>query len=78
MSTPNLFRRLQDLLPDDPQLSGQITGSLGDGRVRVELPGGGFLNALNPAGFAVGTWVYMKGIAIIGEAPDLPYVLIEI
>lgn len=78
MNTINLFRRLQELLPSDPQLSGQITGSLGDGRVRIELPGGGALDALNPSGLAVGAWVYVKGGAIIGEAPDLPYVLIEI
>nr|WP_295937346.1 hypothetical protein [uncultured Acidovorax sp.] len=78
MSKTNLFRRLQELLPDEPQLSGQITGSLGSGRVRIELPGGGALEALNPSGLAVGTWVYVKGGAIIGEAPDLPYVLIEI
>ncbi len=78
MSKTNLFRRLQELLPDAPLLSGQITGSLGDGRVRIELPGGGALDALNPAGLAVGTWVYVKGGAIVGEAPDLPYVLIEI
>lgn len=78
MNTINLFRRVRDLLPDDPQLSGQITGSLGDGRVRIELPGGGVLEVLNPSGFAVGTWVYVKGTAILGEAPDLPYVLIEI
>ena len=78
MSKTNLFRRLQELLPDAPLLSGQITGSLGDGRVRIELPGGGALDALNPAGLADGTWVYVKGGAIVGEAPDLPYVLIEI
>ena len=75
MSKTNLFRRLQELLPDEPLLSGHITGSLGDGRVRIEMPGGG---ALDPAGLAVGTWVYVKGGAIVGEAPDLPYVLIEI
>lgn len=44
--------------------------------VRIELPGGAVLDASTR--LADGTWVYVKGGAIVGEAPDLPYVLIEI
>ena len=45
---------------------------------RVELTGGGLLNVRNPTALAVGKWVYVKSGAILGEAPVLPYVLIEI
>ena len=79
MNAINLYLYLQDLQQPDPlQQKGQIQADLGGGMCRVELTGGGLLNVRNPTALAVGKWVYVKSGAILGEAPVLPYVLIEI
>lgn len=79
MSTTNLYLFLKDLQQPEPlQQKGQIKADLGGGMCRVQLAEGGLLNVRNPTSLAIDKWVYVKGGAILGEAPVLPYVLIEI
>lgn len=78
MTTTNLFKRLRQLLPDEPVLTGQVSAVHGDGMATVDLPGSGQLRVRNPLGQQEGASVYVQGQAITGEAPQLPYVLMEI
>lgn len=78
MTTTNLFKRLQQLLPSDPVLTGTVTAVDFGGMATVELPGGGQLRVRNPLGHELGNAVYVQGQAITGDAPQLPYVRIEI
>jgi hypothetical protein len=78
MTTTNLFKRLQQLLPAEPLLTGTVSAVDGDGMATVDLPGGGNLRVRNPLGSALGDSVYIQGQAITGDAPQLPFVRIEI
>lgn len=78
MST-NLYKRLLSLLPDDPVQSGTVAAAYADGTALVTLDGGGGqLRVRNPLGRAVAAKVYVKAGEIMGDAPVLPYVLIEV
>lgn len=78
MST-NLYKRLLSLLPDDPVQSGAVAAVYADGTALVTLDGGGGqLRVRNPLGRAVAAKVYVKAGEITGDAPVLPYVLIEV
>lgn len=78
MST-NLYKRLLSLLPDDPVQSGTVSLVYSDGTALVTLDGGGGqLRVRNPLGRAVAAKVYVKAGEITGDAPVLPYVLIEV
>ncbi len=78
MST-NLYKRLLSLLPDDPVQSGSVSLAYSDGTALVTLDGGGGqLRVRNPLGRAVAAKVYVKAGEITGDAPVLPYVLIEV
>lgn len=78
MTSSNLFKRLQALLPEAPVLTGEVAETYADGTVLITLPGGGSLRVRNPLGHSVAATVYVQGGAVIGDAPALPYVLIEI
>lgn len=79
MNSTNLYLYLKDVQQPEPlQQKGQIKADLGTGMCRVELAEGGLVNVRNPSGLAVYKWVYVKEGSILGEAPVLPYVLIEI
>lgn len=78
MST-NLYKRLLSLLPDDPVQTGAVTAVYADGTAQVTLDGGGgLLRVRNPLGKALSAKVYVKAGEITGDAPVLPYVLIEV
>lgn len=78
MST-NLYKRLLSLLPDDPVQSGSVSLAYSDGTALVTLDGGaGQLRVRNPLGMTAAQKVYVKAGEITGQAPDLPYVLIEV
>lgn len=78
MST-NLYKRLLSLLPDEPVQSGTVSLVYSDGTALVTLDGGGGqLRVRNPLGRAVAAKVYVKAGEITGDAPVLPYVLIEV
>lgn len=78
MITTNLFKQLQSLQSTAPLLTGEITADLGAGLVQVTQPGGGVQPVRNTPGLAVGQWVFFRAGLIIGEAPNLPAVRIEI
>lgn len=78
MTAINLFRRLQELQPEAPVLTGEIMAILSDGNARVQLTGGGVFVARNPLEVPSGQSVFVQAGAITGPAPALPYVLIEI
>lgn len=78
MST-NLYKRLLSLLPEDPVQTGTVAAAYADGTALVTLDGGGGqLRVRNPLGRAVAAKVYVKAGEITGDAPVLPYVLIEV
>ena len=78
MSSAALFKRLQALLPDAPVLTGEVIEVYADGTALIALPGGGRQRVRNPLGHVAQDQVYLQGGAVIGDAPALPYVLIEI
>lgn len=73
---PNLWRQFEDLLPDSPLLLGTVATRHTDGTVTVELPGGGLLRVTG--GGSVGDRVFVRDGKVIGDAPTLPSVEIEI
>lgn len=78
MST-NLYKRLLSLLPEDTVQSGSVSLAYSDGTALVTLDGGGGqLRVRNPLGMTAAQKVYVKAGEITGQAPDLPYVLIEV
>ena len=78
MTTTNLFKRLIQLLPEEPVLTRHVSEVHVDGTATVDLPGSGQLRVRNPLGSQEGDSVYVQGPAITGEAPRLTYVLIDI
>ena len=78
MTAINLYRRLRELQPEPPVITGKTVADLGDGTAGVQTTGGGYLIARNPLKVAEDKSVFVQGGAITGEAPELPYVLIEI
>lgn len=77
MST-TLYTRLLELLPSQPVLTATVDTVYPDGTAMVTMPGGAQARVRNPLGRAAGATVYVQDGAVIGDAPDLPVVLIEI
>lgn len=73
MSNP--YKRLLNLLPGRPTLTGEVV-YFADGVATIELPGGGRDQARGEA--TVGQHVYFRDGAIEGPAPDLPEDQVEI
>lgn len=78
MTVINLYKRLMNLQPEAPLLTGQILSELTDGRVLVKADSGGEFVARNPLAVAVGKAVFYQGDTITAEGPDLTYVLIHV
>ena len=78
MSSTNVYRRLLELLPDTPTLTGTVAVRHADGTATVTYPGGTTARLRNPFDQAASQPVYTQGDTITGPAPDLPLVLIEI
>jgi len=64
----NLYRQLVDLLPADRLEVGQVAAVTADG-VRVTLLDGSLISARGTA--TVGDYVYIRGGAVEGPAPEL-------
>ena len=73
---PNLWREFARLLPDAPLLLGSVLADHGDGTVTVELMAGGLLRVTGSG--EVGSRVFVRNGDVIGPAPNLPMVAIEI
>lgn len=71
----NPYKRLLALMPTTPRQVGEVI-SISGSRVRVDLVGGGVRTYQGDA--EVGSMVYVEGDQIIGEAPRLPVVMIEV
>lgn len=72
----NEYRELLDLLPQDPELQGEVTDiDAATGTVLVELPGGGLQRVRGTA--TVGDRVFFQSGRITGEAPSRSFITIE-
>lgn len=71
----NLFKAFLDLLPDRPLQVGTVL-SVASGIARVELPGGGLVQARGQA--MAGQRVFVRDGQVEGPAPNLPVEIIEI
>lgn len=71
----NIYRAFLDLLPARPLQVGTVL-SVADGIARVELPGGGILQARGAA--TVDQHVFVRDGVIEGIAPNLPVEVIEV
>lgn len=74
--TPNAWAQFNALLPRQPLLSGVIDAVYGDGTVSVQLPDGGSLRVRGSG--SVGASAYVKDGAVVGLAPSLPLVAIDV
>lgn len=77
MST-TLYTRLLELLPAQPVLTGTVAAVYADGTALVTMPGGAQARVRNPLGHALGDAVFVQDGAVIGEAPALTAIVIEI
>jgi hypothetical protein len=73
---PNLWKQFQDLLPTQPILIGTVITIHSDNTISVQLLGGGVLRVSGSA--AENTRVLIQGGRVLGPAPDLPQIEIEI
>lgn len=74
----NFWQQFKDLIPSEPKLVGTIAASYGNSLYRVDLVGGGSVQATSNTDRLIGDKVYITGKVIDGKAPDLPDVVIEI
>ncbi len=77
MATLNKFRQLQELLADDPILTGTVTAHNGDGTSTLSMTGGGTLIA-NGQIVPVSKIAYVQNMQIIGESVALANFNLEV
>jgi hypothetical protein len=75
MSTTNLWKRLKQLLPDAPLLTGQVVAIQLYGAI-VQLPDGALVSVRGEA--VLNQHVFIRDGVIEGPAPEMTAVLIEI
>ncbi|MHA6833957.1 hypothetical protein [Ralstonia pseudosolanacearum] len=73
---PNLWRQFEALLPDSPLLVGTVVTRHVDGTVTVQLLGGGLVRAIGVG--EPDQRLFVRGTEVVGPAPTLPSVDIEI
>ncbi|MDB0529738.1 hypothetical protein V4C85_23355 [Ralstonia solanacearum] len=73
---PNLWRQFEELLPNSPLLVGTVVTRHVDGTVTVQLLGGGLVRATGAG--EPDQRLFVRGTEVIGPAPTLPSVDIEI
>ena len=78
MAMGNFWQQFKDLLPNEPKLVGTISSNYGNGLYAVSLVGGGSVQAMSNTDRSIGDKVYITGKVIVGKAPDLPDVVIEV
>lgn len=71
----NPYKRLLALMPTTPRQVGEVL-SISGSRLRVNLVGGGVRTCQGDA--EVGSMVYVEGEQIVGLAPSLPVVVVEV
>ncbi|MEF9388663.1 hypothetical protein V4890_24025 [Ralstonia solanacearum species complex bacterium KE056] len=73
---PNLWRQFEALLPETPLLVGTVVTRHDDGTVTVQLLGGGLVRATGAG--EPDQRLFVRGTDVVGPAPALPSVDIEI
>ncbi|AXV82226.1 hypothetical protein [Ralstonia solanacearum] len=73
---PNLWRQFEDLLPDAPLLIGTVVTRHVDDTVSVQLLGGGLVRVTGAG--EPGDRLFVRGTEVVGSAPTLPTIDIEI
>ncbi|WP_197339981.1 hypothetical protein [Ralstonia solanacearum] len=73
---PNLWRQFEELLPASPVLVGTVVTRHLDGTVTIQLLGGGLVRATGAG--EPDQRLFVRGTEVIGPAPTLPSVEIEI
>lgn len=73
---PNVWKQFAQLLPGAPLLLGTVLADHADGTVTVQLLDGGLLRVTGSS--VVGDRVFVRDGEVIGPAPTLPGVDIEI
>lgn len=71
----NPYKRLLDLLPDTPLLTGVVVSGSG-GVLTVEVAGGGLTTARGTA--TIGQRVFLRDGIVEGPAPELTYVSADV
>lgn len=66
----NVWTEFEALLPSTPLTYGQVLQHISDGRSRVELPSGAVV-VVDGQGVAAGSYCWMQGGRITGEAPAM-------
>lgn len=67
----NIWKQFSSLLPTAPLQIGQVVAHNSDGTSSVTLPGAITIRARGQ-GVAVGTYAFVQGGQVQGEAPNLP------
>lgn len=73
----NLWAKFKRLLPGDPLIVVTVAAVNSDGTSTVTTAGGSALRVIGTS-VSVGDKAYIKGGAIIGEAPNLTHYEIEV
>jgi hypothetical protein len=73
---PNVWRQFAQLLPEAPLLLGTVLAQHADGTVTVQLLAGGLLRVTGSG--TVGDRVFVRAGEVVGPAPTLPGVDIEV
>ena len=73
---PNVWKQFAQLLPEAPLLLGTVIADHADGTVTVQLLDGGLLRVTGSG--AVDDRVFVRAGEVVGPAPTLPSVDIEI
>ncbi|OGB58453.1 MAG: hypothetical protein A2503_10245 [Burkholderiales bacterium RIFOXYD12_FULL_59_19] len=78
MTTANLYRALQELLPQSPLQVATVTAiNTGQGTCTVTWPGGS-VQTVRGAGVAVGSNAFVRDGIIEGAAPSLDVLTIDV
>lgn len=73
----NPWQQFRNLLPGSPLVVGTVSAHNADGSSTIDLPGGGSINAIGQT-VAIGQKAFVRNGQVLGQAPDLPELMIEV
>lgn len=73
-----IWKKFVDLLPKTPRYVGVILTDDGASRFTVTIVGGGVLQVYGSSEFSAGDRVFVEGGKIVGTAPALTTLIIEV
>lgn len=74
----NIWKKFQQLLPNEPKLVGTVNAIYGNGFYEVTLLGGGSVRAYSDATYTNNDKVFIIGKQIDSKAPDFELITIEV